>query len=168
MFNVTDTDGHHSQELDLIPLIEIHWEDVQSPVMVCIVIIVAALAKIFFHVAHDFTAKVPECCLLICLGLILGEIVYSVSDHHLADYVFTPSVFFTYILPPIMLEAGYFLPKRAFFDNIGTILTYAVIGTIFNALAIGYSLYGAYLIGLLDGIDDGMEKPLGVIECLLI
>lgn len=35
-----------------------------------------------------------------------------------------------------MLEAGYFLPKRAFFDNICTILTYAVIGTIFNALAI--------------------------------
>jgi len=32
-----------------------------------------------------------------------------------------------FMLPPIVLEAGYFLQDRAFFDNIGTILLYAVV-----------------------------------------
>ena len=66
--------------------------------------------------------------------------------------------------PPIMLEAGYNLPKKAFFDNIGTILSYAVLGTLFNAFAIGFSLYGAYQIGLMPGIDDDHEKNLGILE----
>jgi sodium/hydrogen exchanger-like protein 3 len=87
---------------------------------------------------------------LICLGLVIGELIYSVADLHLGEYIFTPEVFFIYILPPIMLEAGYFMPKKAFFDNIGTICTYAVLGTIFNAVAIGLSLYGSYWAGKIE------------------
>ncbi|VDM63600.1 unnamed protein product [Angiostrongylus costaricensis] len=36
-----------------------------------------------------------------------------------------------------MLEAGYFLKNKPFFRNIGTICTYAVIGTLFNTACIG-------------------------------
>ena len=63
-----------------------------------------------------------------------------------------------------MLEAGYFMPKKAFFDNICTILTYAVIGTLFNAMAIGFTLYGAYVAGAFVGIDEGLDSNLGVLE----
>lgn len=48
-----------------------------------------------------------------------------------------PDLFFLYLLPPIALDAGYFLPNNAFFLNIGTILLYAVVGTIFNIVTIG-------------------------------
>lgn len=91
---------------------------------------------------------------------------YSVHEVHLGEHLFTTQRFFTFLLPPIMLEAGYFMPKKAFFNNIGTILTYAVIGTLFNAFAIGLTLYGAYRVGAFPGIDDGIEdgKSLGVLD----
>ena len=36
---------------------------------------------------------------------------------------------------------SYFMPNRAFFDNLGTILLYAVVGTLFNIFAVGFSLF---------------------------
>lgn len=41
------------------------------------------------------------------------------------------------MLPPIILDAGYFMPNRLFFDHLGTILLMAVVGTIFNIATIG-------------------------------
>ncbi|KAL2077763.1 hypothetical protein ACEWY4_027267 [Coilia grayii] len=54
--------------------------------------------------------------------------------------------FFLFLLPPIVMDAGYFLPGWLFFNNLGTILLYAVPGTLWNALAIGYLLYGLCLV----------------------
>ena len=49
----------------------------------------------------------------------------------------TPDTFFLFMLPPIILDAGYFMPNRLFFDHLGTILLMAVVGTIFNMMTIG-------------------------------
>jgi len=60
----------------------------------------------------------------------------------------TPDIFFLFLLPPIIGEAGYFMPNRLFFDQLGTILLMAVVGTIFNMITIGGSLYLIGLTGL--------------------
>lgn len=90
---------------------------------------------------------VPESALLIVLGLVLGGIVWAAN--HIASFTLTPTVFFFYLLPPIVLDAGYFMPNRLFFSNLGTILLYAVVGTVWNAATTGLSLYGVYLSGLM-------------------
>lgn len=90
---------------------------------------------------------VPESALLIVLGLVLGGIVWAAD--HIASFTLTPTVFFFYLLPPIVLDAGYFMPNRLFFGNLGTILLYAVVGTVWNAATTGLSLYGVFLSGLM-------------------
>lgn len=77
----------------------------------------------------------PESSLLIVVGVIIGLILYTSTQLHVQPL--TPNTFFFYMLPPIILDAGYFMPNRLFFDNIGTILLMAVIGTIYNVATIG-------------------------------
>jgi sodium/hydrogen exchanger-like protein 3 len=77
----------------------------------------------------------PESCLLIVVGLIIGALLIVTRSMHVSPL--TPDTFFLYMLPPIILDAGYFMPNRLFFDHLGTILLFAVIGTIFNTLTIG-------------------------------
>lgn len=77
----------------------------------------------------------PESILLIVVGVIIGIVLYFGTTFDVSPL--TPNTFFFYMLPPIILDAGYFMPNRLFFDNLGTILLMAVVGTIFNIVTIG-------------------------------
>jgi len=55
--------------------------------------------------------------------------------------VLNSDVFFLFMLPLIVLDNGYFMPTRPFFENIGTVLWYAVVGTLWNSIGIGMSLF---------------------------
>uniref|UniRef100_A0A7M4EV71 Sodium/hydrogen exchanger n=1 Tax=Crocodylus porosus TaxID=8502 RepID=A0A7M4EV71_CROPO len=116
------------------------YQHVQVPFEITLWIMLASLAKIGFHLYNKLPSVVPESCLLIFVGLIMGGIIYGLNDK--SPPVMDSDVFFLYLLPPIVLDAGYFMPSRPFFENIGTILLYAVVGTIVNVFGIGFSLYG--------------------------
>ncbi|XP_017596384.1 PREDICTED: sodium/hydrogen exchanger 5 isoform X2 [Corvus brachyrhynchos] len=108
-----------------------------------------------FHLSRKVTSIVPESCLLILLGLGLGGIVLAVAKK--AEYQLEPNMFFLFLLPPIVLDSGYFMPSRLFFDNIGAILTYAVVGTLWNSFATGTALWGLHRAGLMDpGVEAGL------------
>ncbi|XP_009994909.1 PREDICTED: sodium/hydrogen exchanger 2-like [Chaetura pelagica] len=116
------------------------YQHVQVPFEITLWIMLASLAKIGFHLYNRLPSVVPESCLLIFVGLIMGGIIYGLNDK--SPPVMDSDIFFLYLLPPIVLDAGYFMPSRPFFENMGTILLYAVVGTIWNVFGIGFSLYG--------------------------
>ncbi|KAM6427172.1 sodium/hydrogen exchanger 2-like [Liasis olivaceus] len=116
------------------------YQHVQVPFEITLWIMLASLAKIGFHLFEKLPSVVPESCLLIFVGLIMGGIIFGLNDK--SSPVMNSDIFFLYLLPPIVLDAGYFMPSRPFFENIGTILLYAVVGTIWNIFGIGFSLYG--------------------------
>ncbi|KAM6093588.1 sodium/hydrogen exchanger 2 [Chlamydotis macqueenii] len=116
------------------------YPHVQIPFEITLWILLASLAKIGFHLYHKLPSIVPESCLLILVGLLLGGIIFGAEEK--SPPVMNSDVFFLYLLPPIVLDAGYFMPTRLFFENFGTIFWYAVVGTLWNAIGIGISLYG--------------------------
>nr|XP_013815653.1 PREDICTED: sodium/hydrogen exchanger 2-like [Apteryx mantelli mantelli] len=116
------------------------YQHVQVPFEITLWIMLASLAKIGFHLYNKLPSVVPESCLLVFVGLIMGGIIYGLNNK--SPPVMDSDIFFLYLLPPLVLDAGYFMPSRPFFENIGTILLYAVVGTIWNVFGIGFSLYG--------------------------
>uniref|UniRef100_A0A8D0L4R9 Sodium/hydrogen exchanger n=1 Tax=Sphenodon punctatus TaxID=8508 RepID=A0A8D0L4R9_SPHPU len=114
------------------PHVQIHFE-------ITLWILLASLAKIGFHLYYKLPSIVPESCLLILVGLLLGGIIFGAEEK--SPPVMKSDVFFLYLLPPIVLDAGYFMPTRLFFENLGTIFWYAVVGTLWNSFGIGISLF---------------------------
>ncbi|XP_055003506.1 sodium/hydrogen exchanger 3 isoform X2 [Sorex araneus] len=148
-----DPGGAHGQGQGF-QVVTFKWHHVQDPYIIALWILVASLAKIGFHLSHKVTSVVPESALLIVLGLVLGGIVWAAD--HIASFTLTPTVFFFYLLPPIVLDAGYFMPNRLFFGNMGSILLYAVLGTVWNAATTGLSLYGVFRSGLMGDLNSGL------------
>ncbi|XP_052349154.1 sodium/hydrogen exchanger 2 [Oncorhynchus keta] len=139
-----------------LPVFTMDYARIQVPFEVTLWVLLASFAKIGFHVYHKITFWVPESCLLISIGLIVGAIMHSVHEEPPA--VLSYNVFFLFMLPPIVLESGYFMPTRPFFENVGTVLWFAVVGTLWNSIGIGMSLYAVCQIEAFEVQDINLQE----------
>ena len=77
--------------------------------------------------------------------------------------LFTPNtfskVFYEILFPPVIFNAGFTLKQRNFMRNIGSIATYAIIGTFVSTVVMSMSIYG---------INKAAHfAPLDFIECIM-
>jgi len=70
-----------------------------------------------------------------------GQLIKNTNEIDLKA-TFDPEIFFNIILPSIIFYAGYSLKRKYFFRNLGTILTFAIVGTTLSSLLIGLLMYG--------------------------
>uniref|UniRef100_A0A3Q0QUI5 Sodium/hydrogen exchanger n=1 Tax=Amphilophus citrinellus TaxID=61819 RepID=A0A3Q0QUI5_AMPCI len=152
--NQTNSTAHKKA----FPVLSFEYEHVKRPFEISLWILLALLMKLGFHIIPTVSHIVPESCLLIFVGLLVGGIIKATGE---TPPVLDSKLFFLYLLPPIILDAGYFLPIRPFTENIGTILMFAVVGTLWNVFFIGGMMYAVCQIDAakLGGVD--------LLSCLL-
>ncbi len=132
----TETEDEHPR----LSLISWRWEEVKSYLVVTLFLLGAATIKICYHHSHSLHTHVPESCVLIVLGTLVGVVIH-LMDIKGAIPMFSSERFFFILLPPIILESAYSLHDKTFFNNIRAILLYAVVGTLINVFLVGSSLF---------------------------
>ena len=124
-------------------------------------LLIAVVVATYFIQAYRITILPPSSSALL-LGIFFGILsrLFGLSQ----TLRFSPAAFFYALLPPIVFAAGFTLKKRAFFENIGAILTYAILGTVASTLAFAFGTYFLVLIGVVRRSHMGGSP---FVECLM-
>uniref|UniRef100_A0A0K0F255 Sodium/hydrogen exchanger n=1 Tax=Strongyloides venezuelensis TaxID=75913 RepID=A0A0K0F255_STRVS len=134
------TNNDTIKEIPEYHIFSFNFRHVSTPCIVTLWLVTATIARIFFNISNRISDTFPDSALLIVIGLILGLILKEVNVDS-SVFNLDSTTFFIFLLPPIIFDAGYFMPNRALFENADSVLLFAVFGTIFNTFCIGFSFY---------------------------
>ncbi|CAI1858221.1 hypothetical protein SEUBUCD646_0B05550 [Saccharomyces eubayanus] len=115
-----------------------------------------------YYLTQKRIRAVHETVLSIFYGMVIGLIIRMSPGHYIQDTVtFNSTYFFNVLLPPIILNSGYELNQANFFNNMVSILIFAIPGTFISAVVIGIILYIWTFLGL-ESIDISFADAMSV------
>jgi NhaP-type Na+/H+ or K+/H+ antiporter len=113
---------------------------------IVVVLVICGLMKSIIRLAG--ARWIPDAGACIVVGSIVGGILRMVSPDVVAQRLtFDNDLFLHILLPPIIFEAALSIDKRAFRRDLFPILVFAIFGTFFTAVAIGYIVFYLSAIG---------------------
>ncbi|CAI4038308.1 hypothetical protein SMKI_04G6510 [Saccharomyces mikatae IFO 1815] len=128
---------------------------------IMLLLLISALWSSYYLTQKRIRA-VHETVLSIFYGMVIGLIIRMSPGHYIQDTVtFNSSYFFNVLLPPIILNSGYELNQVNFFNNMVSILIFAIPGTFISAVVIGIILYIWTFLGL-ESIDISFADAMSV------
>lgn len=100
----------------------------------------------------------------ILIGMLVGGVIRFLGELERLQSVvaFNSTLFFLFLLPPIIFEAGYGLSRSTFFHNFYSIMMYAFGGTLIVSFSFGLMVWLFCLTPLVRE-----QASLSLIECLL-
>ncbi|XP_049890036.1 Na(+)/H(+) exchanger beta-like [Epinephelus moara] len=100
----TQEDPHHqtnsTAHKKAFPVLCFNYDYVRKPFEISLWILLALLMKLGFHIIPRVSHVVPESCLLIGVGLLVGGIIKAIGEE---APVLDTKLFFLYLLPPIIM-----------------------------------------------------------------
>ncbi|KAG8090476.1 hypothetical protein GUJ93_ZPchr0011g27032 [Zizania palustris] len=111
--------------------------------LICVCIIVGHLLEESRWMNESITALI--------IGLGTGGVILMVSGwKHSRILVFSEDLFFIYLLPPIIFNAGFQVKKKQFFRNFMTITLFGAVGTL-----ISFTVISLGALGLISRLNIG-------------
>ncbi|KAF7817865.1 sodium/hydrogen exchanger 2-like [Senna tora] len=96
----------------------------------------------------------------ICTGVVILLLSGGKSSHLL---VFSEDLFFIYLLPPIIFNAGFQVKKKQFFKNFITIMLFGAVGTLISCCIITLGVMQAFKKMDIGSLDIGEYLAIGAI-----
>lgn len=120
-----------------------HEPELDSGLLLSIVgvLVVCSMVKSFLHSGLGWE-WLPDAAIFIMVGAITGGICRLIAPDIVAQRLtFNNDLFLHILLPPIVFQAALKIDKRSFRRDIFPILSFAVLGTVFSAVAVGFITY---------------------------
>jgi len=123
-------------------------QDASMIIFMILMILTGAVLIVYFMVSVHIPF-IPESIAIVVYGVILG-LIFRFSHSDIVQHVatFDPEKFFLFILPTIIFETGFSLPKTDFFKHISGILMLAIFGTFITFIVVGLGIFAVGHTGL--------------------